>query len=109
TLSCASTNATSCIASGRWSGSRATSGTARTSTLTAPSNTFTLTCTGPGGQAAASTTVSVTQNQPLPTLTLTANPANVTSGGSSTLTWSSANASSCNSSGAWSGARAVAG
>lgn len=38
-----------------------------------------------------------------PTVTLTANPTSVNSGGSSTLSWSSTNATSCSASGAWSG------
>jgi hypothetical protein len=38
---------------------------------------------------------------PVPTVSLTANPTSVASGGSSTLTWSSTNATSCASSGAW--------
>src|SRR5262249_47503132 len=54
-----STNATSCTASGSWTGTKATSGTFAVSpTSTA---TYTLTCTGAGGtSAAASTTVVVT-------------------------------------------------
>ena len=54
-----STNATSCTASGGWSGNEPTSGTATSSPLTV-STTFTLTCTGPGGNSAQSVTVTVT-------------------------------------------------
>lgn len=46
---------------------------------------------------------------PVPTVSLAANPTSVMSGGSATLTWSSANAVSCGASGAWSGARATSG
>jgi type 1 glutamine amidotransferase len=46
---------------------------------------------------------------PVPTVTLAANPASVASGGTSTLTWSSTNASSCTASGAWSGTKATSG
>ena len=46
---------------------------------------------------------------PAPTLSFTANPTTVVSGGGSTLTWSSANATSCSASGAWSGAKATSG
>jgi len=45
----------------------------------------------------------------LPTVALTANPTTVTSGSSSTLSWSSTNATSCTASGAWSGSRATSG
>jgi regulation of enolase protein 1 (concanavalin A-like superfamily) len=57
-LSWTSTNATSCTASGGWSGSQATSGSATSSALTT-STTFTLTCTGPGGSASDSKTVTI--------------------------------------------------
>ena len=43
------------------------------------------------------------------TITLTASPTTIYSGNSSTLTWSATNATSCTSSGAWSGSRAVSG
>jgi hypothetical protein len=59
TLSWSSTNATSCNASGGWSGSRPLNGSAATPALTA-STTFTLTCTGSGGSASQSATVTVT-------------------------------------------------
>jgi len=100
TLSWSATNATSCTASGGWSGNLAVSGTQSTGTLNA-STTFTLTCTGTGGSASQSATVSVTQ--PVPTVSLNANPSTVASGNSSTLTWSSTNATSCSASGGWSG------
>ncbi|MEK7703933.1 MAG: hypothetical protein AAB426_03155, partial [Myxococcota bacterium] len=44
-----------------------------------------------------------------PVVTLAANPTTVDSGGTSTLTWSATNATSCTASGAWSGSRAVSG
>ena len=46
---------------------------------------------------------------PAPTVTLSASPTSVTSGISSTLTWSSTNTTSCTASGAWSGTKATAG
>ena len=54
-----SQNATSCAASGGWSGAQAVSGTATSAPLTA-NTTFTLTCSGTGGSAAQSVTVTVT-------------------------------------------------
>src|ERR1700676_3737871 len=48
TLTWRSTNATSCAASGGWSGTQATSGTQSTGGLTA-STSYSLTCTGSGG------------------------------------------------------------
>ena len=58
TLTWSSSNANSCVASGSWSGSKATSGSQSTGPLTA-SAVFTLTCTGSGGSANTSVTVTV--------------------------------------------------
>ena len=44
-----------------------------------------------------------------PTVNLSANPTTITSGGSSTLTWSSTNATSCTGSGSWSGSKSTSG
>lgn len=46
---------------------------------------------------------------PAAALTLTASPSSVASGGTSTLTWSSTNTTSCTATGAWSGAKATSG
>ncbi|MDQ3002970.1 MAG: hypothetical protein M3Y08_17125, partial [Fibrobacterota bacterium] len=108
TLTWSSTNATSCNAGGAWSGSKALSGNQSTGSLTAD-GTFTLTCAGDGGSASQSVTVSVTAATLTPTLSFTASPASMTSGGSSTLTWSSTNATACDASGAWNGVKAVSG
>ncbi|MBS0379229.1 MAG: hypothetical protein JSS29_12135 [Proteobacteria bacterium] len=54
-----STNATTCTASGGWSGTQPVSGTFTSAALTSDT-TFTLTCTGAGGKAAQSVSVSVT-------------------------------------------------
>jgi hypothetical protein len=108
TLTWSSTNATSCTASGGWSGSKAVSGSASTGALSAAAS-FTLSCTGAGGTAQASTSVSISAAAPAPTITLSASPVSVASGGSSTLTWTSGNATSCAASGGWGGSKATAG
>jgi hypothetical protein len=51
-------NATSCTASGGWSGTQALNGTATSAPLTS-STTFTLSCTGPGGTTSKSVTVTI--------------------------------------------------
>src|SRR5512143_3730566 len=86
-----STNATSCTASGGWWGAKTLSGNQTTSGLTA-TTTFKLTCTGAGGSKTAAVKVTV---GPAPTVTLSASPNSVPSGGTSKLTWSSTNATSC--------------
>jgi hypothetical protein len=65
-LTWTSSNATSCTASGAWSGTKAVSGSASTGALSSTS-TYTLTCTGTGGSASQSATVSVTASTPPPT------------------------------------------
>jgi len=105
TLSWSSTSASSCTASGAWSGSKAISGSESVGPINSNS-TFTLNCTGPGGSRSDSTTVTIA---PTPTVTIGANPQTVSSGEYSTLTWSSSNASSCSASGDWPGSKSTSG
>jgi hypothetical protein len=70
---------------------------------------FTLTCTGLGGMGAATANVAITAPSVQPAVTITANPLSVSSGGSTTLMWSTTNATSCTASGSWTGARPTAG
>jgi hypothetical protein len=107
TLTWSSTNATSCTASGAWSGAQATSGTVGESPTTAGTSTYTLTCNGAGGSANASAALTV--NAAAPTVTVSINPTSITLGKSATLTWSSTNATSCTASGAWSGTQPTSG
>ena len=107
TVAWSSTNTTSCVASGAWSGSQPLSGQ---TTISPPSTaTYTLTCSGAGGSTAKSVTVSVAAASPAPTVSLSADPTSIQAGGSATIAWSSTNATSCAASGAWSGSRALSG
>jgi hypothetical protein len=103
-LSWTSANATACTASGNWSGAKATSGSQSVGPLTA-NRTYTLTCTGTGGSGNDTQAVTVTSADPAPTLTLNANPTSIASGGTSTLTWNTQNATGCTASGGWTGAK----
>jgi hypothetical protein len=58
-----STNATSCTASGGWSGTKATSGSQSLTGLTATA-TYTLTCTGSGGSGSTLVAITVTAVAP---------------------------------------------
>jgi len=107
TLTWSSTNATSCTASGSWTGSKATSGSQSVSPTS--NATYTLACTGVGGTVNKSVSVTVTVAPVAPTLTLTAAPTSIISGQSSTLTWSSTNASSCTASAGWTGSKTTSG
>lgn len=64
TLTWSATDATSCTASGSWSGLKATSGSEPVTVPGPPGpKTFTLTCNGPGGTSQISITVEVTRAQ----------------------------------------------
>lgn len=111
TISWTTSNASSCTASGAWTGAKATTGNQVVTPDSGGSLGYTLSCTGAGGTASATATVTVNDPPllPVPTVTIAAAPATVTLGGSSTLTWSSSDATACTASGDWSGARAVSG
>jgi len=106
TLSWTSQNATSCTASNAWSGIKSLSGTQSVSPDSY--STYTLNCSGPGGSVTCSASVSVTAN-PAPTCSISANPASISNGQYSTLTWNSTNATSCTASNAWSGIKSLSG
>jgi len=86
-----SNNATS--ASLTDAGSVGTSGSFTFSNITS-TKTFVLTVSGPGGSATCQDTVTVTQEPNQPSCTISANPTNVPFGGSTTVNWSSNNATS---------------
>jgi hypothetical protein len=113
TLSWTSTNATSCTASGGWSGTRSTTG----SQIVSPAATvnYILTCNGAGGSFSNSDSVTVTVNQPpppppaVPVVNLSVSSSSIDEGQSATLSWSSTDATSCTASGGWSGTRNTTG
>jgi Subtilase family len=109
-LTWSSISATGCTASGSWSGAQTTSGTTTLTPAAAGATTYTLTCTNPfGTSAAGSVTLTATSGTPpaAPSLSLAAN--SVAVGHSTTLAWSSVNATSCAASGSWVGPLAASG
>ena len=94
-----------CTASDAWSGTLATSGTQTVTAGAAGTANYTLTC----GAVANTASVVVSTPPPSPTASLTLAPANINTAQTTVLSWSSANATSCTASGAWSGARATSG
>lgn len=109
TLTWTSSGAATCTASDGWAGAKAVSGSQSVGPVTA-NTTYTLTCTNAEGASAMSTAmVTIQAPTPAPTLAFSANPATVASGASSTLTWSTTNATSCTASGGWTGSKAVSG
>lgn len=106
TLSWSSSNASSCEASGAWSGTLAPSGTLLLTPAAAGNYTYTLSC----GGAANSVSIAVAPaTTPLPTVSLSLAPATVVTGQTSTLTWSTTNANACSATGAWAGNKGVSG
>jgi hypothetical protein len=109
TLTWSSSDASSCMASGNWTGTEPTSGSQTITPTSAGAETFSLTCSNSVGTSGAST-VTLTATEPLPaapTLTLAAS--SVVAGKSTTINWSSANTTGCTASGSWSGALASSG
>jgi hypothetical protein len=83
-LSWSSANATSCTASGGWTGAKLLSGSQSVGPL-ARTTSFALSCTGAGGSAQRSVTVASPPHH-LPTVALSADPTSVQSGGGNMLT-----------------------
>jgi hypothetical protein len=106
TLNWSSSGTTSCTASGDWSGSKSLSASEIKSNLTAD-KIYTLTCTGAGGTTIDSVTIAV--EAPAPVLSFSASANTVEQNGSTTLNWSSSDATSCTGSGDWSGSKPVSG
>lgn len=98
-------NPTGCTASSSpavsaWSGSMPTTSPASGTWLTLPSAgsyVFTLTCSGPGGTTSRNipVTVSSTAASAPPLLQIAASPSSVAQGSSSSINWTTANATSC--------------
>lgn len=101
TLSWSSSNASSCSAS--WTTSNSISG----SQIVGPtvSTTYTITCSGSGGST-TSAPVTVNVLGP-PSVSLKASSTSITSGSSTTLSWSSSNTSSCTA--PWTSSKATSG
>ena len=110
TLAWSTLDASSCTASGGWSGAQTTVGSGFTVTpASAGVTVYTLTCTGPAGSAANSVSLTATSGTVAVAPTLTLGSTSVAVGQSTTISWSSANATSCTASGSWSGTLAAQG
>lgn len=79
---------------------------------TAGSYSITASYQGDSGDVASQSTaktVTVTSPPPAPTVTISVSPTTITVGQSATLTWSSANTTSCTASGSWTGTQSAQG
>jgi hypothetical protein len=104
TLQWTATDATSCTASGGWSGAKSVSGSETVGPLAA-NTTFTMTCTGAGGSTAQSATVTIAAATST-TVTISASPMSINAGETALLSWTSTNAAGCTASNGWSGSKA---
>jgi hypothetical protein len=115
TLSWSTLDATSCTAAANPATNftpptPAASGTLTVTPAVAGATVYTLTCTGAGGSSATnSATLFATSGTPPVAPTLTLASTSVAVGKSTTLSWSSATATSCTASGSWSGTLAATG
>jgi hypothetical protein len=108
TITWSSQYATSCTAAGSWSGALATSGSEAVTPTASGTSTYSLTCANADGPSpSSSATLTVLAPPAAPTLTLAATSIVVDS--STSITWSSVNATGCTASGSWSGALATSG
>jgi hypothetical protein len=109
TLTWASANASSCTATGGWSGALPGSGSQSvTAASTAGSESFTLSCADSAGNTGSNSVALDVEPAPAaPTLTLASS--SIQAGSSTTITWSSTHATSCTASGSWSGSLATSG
>ena len=105
-LSWTGRNATSCEASGGWSGRQPITGGFRTPPLTT-ATTYTLSCAGPHGGSIARVTVNVATGTGggAPQVSLRSQKGSIPANGSTVLEWSAPNATTCTASGGWSGAK----
>ncbi len=105
-------DADSCEASGDWSGTVGVSGSQIVGPLSDVGTlTYSLSCSGIGGTSIASVVVDVQTPPPppLPVVNITATPNPVVIGQTTTISWTSDNADSCEASGDWIGAQPVSG
>ncbi|HEX6637113.1 MAG TPA: M64 family metallopeptidase, partial [Steroidobacteraceae bacterium] len=102
------TDATGCVASGGWQGSRAISGTEATGALSA-STIYRLACSGAGGTTEELLQVLVAPAGDAPVASLVATQDAVTAGEPVQLYWTSYRAASCTASDGWTGTLAPEG
>lgn len=103
TLTWSSTNVTTCVASGGWTGPRSVSGTTLVDEVRT-AQTFVLSCTGKKGAVSREVVVEA-RDPPVPEVRITQNSEQVIRGQNVQLNWSSSNATACTASGDWSGSR----
>jgi hypothetical protein len=106
TLTWTTSNATSCWASGAWTGWVSNTGGTQSTGPLAASQTYSIECWNAKGDSTGVKTVTVSLLG-VPTVNISASPPSVSFNGSSTISWNTTNATSCLSS--WGGAVGLSG
>jgi hypothetical protein len=106
TVAWSSTNASSCVASGAWSGTVLPSGSQSVLINGVGTQTFSISCAGSGGTGAADAILTAYERI---TVNLVLSRSDLVTYQASTLSWTVTNADSCTAAGAWSGAKALTG
>lgn len=101
TLSWSTSDAENCSASNAWTGPRDVYGSETITPAAVGSFTYMLSCSEAGDARTQSKSVTVQVNHPSPVINFSASAPVIAPGGSSSLTWSTANVTSCTASGAW--------
>ena len=103
-------DASTCTASGAWSGTLATAGRQTVSPATPGAYSYSLSCSGPGGLSTGRVNLQVNPAPVAPpVVSLSAAPTQVVQGSASLISWSSTDSTGCTATVSWSGAKATAG
>jgi subtilase family protein len=109
TLSWSTIDASSCVASGGWTGSQATSGSVTVTPTVAGPTAYTLTCSNTAGTSAAGSAVLfATSGAPPAAPSLSLSATSIRAGQSATISWSDT-ATNCTASGSWTGTLSASG
>ncbi len=109
TLTWSSHQASACIASGGWSGSRPSQGR-ETIVGIVEDKAFSLSCSSPAGVIRSVAEVRVVQQDPVtPSLYFAGSASQISPGSAVTLSWEAVHSSGCIASGSWSGVKGIQG
>jgi Subtilase family len=99
--------ATSCTASGSWTGQQTPSGSQMVTVSATGTSTYSLTCSNAAGTSATNAITLTAVAPPMPSLALSTT--SIVQFDSATVSWSAPNATACTASGSWSGPVPISG
>jgi hypothetical protein len=109
TITWSSANATGCTASGAWTRALAATGTQTVTPTAVGTFTYTIVCSNSAGNSQPTSEILTVTAPPPAAPTLTLASSTIITGASTTITWSSSNATACAASGSWGGTLATSG